>query len=126
MFAPAPPRPEIPKAQSFADKAKGGYQSPYDLPMDVVKSPRKRSSMQQMSRPSTSSSMAPPTGLPMSTSGQSQAPPMADSGRPGSSYSVSSQQAGGAALGGQKPPALKSSNSGFFEDLPMASPKSRP
>ncbi|KAH7033427.1 Sec23-binding domain of Sec16-domain-containing protein [Microdochium trichocladiopsis] len=122
MFAPAPPRPEVPKAQSFADKAKGGYQSPYDLPMDVVKSPKKRSSMQQMSRPSTSSSMAPPTGLPRSASGQSQAAPMAPPPRPGSGQSVHSQHQGNA----PKPPALKPSSSGFFEDLPMASPKSRP
>ncbi|KAL3957329.1 hypothetical protein ACCO45_007907 [Purpureocillium lilacinum] len=32
---PAPPRPELTKAQSFADKAKGGYASPYDLPTDL-------------------------------------------------------------------------------------------
>ncbi|KAI6869830.1 hypothetical protein KC343_g2464 [Hortaea werneckii] len=30
-------RPELRQAQSFADKSKGGYQSPYDLPMEVVK-----------------------------------------------------------------------------------------
>ncbi|KAJ1329578.1 COPII coat assembly protein SEC16 [Microdochium nivale] len=103
MFAPTPPRPEIAKAQSFADKAKGGYQSPYDLPMDVVKSPKKRSSMQQLPRPSTIQSQAPPTGLPRAASGPA-------------------HQLGGV----HKPPALRPSNSGFFEDLPMASPKSRP
>ena len=34
-------RPEMVKAQSYADKSKGGYSSPYDLPMDISK-PRKR------------------------------------------------------------------------------------
>lgn len=122
MFAPTPPRPEVAKAQSFADKAKGGYQSPYDLPMDVVKFPKKRASMQSMSRPSTSQSMAPPAGLPRSASGQAPATSMAPPLRPDSSQSFHGQPQGAA----HKPPALRSSNSGFFEDLPMASPRSRP
>ena len=38
---PTPARPQMQSsAQSFADKSKGGYTSPYDLPMDVR--PRKR------------------------------------------------------------------------------------
>ena len=45
--ASQPSRPEISKAQSFADKSKGGYASPYDLPMDVTR-PRKRQSVQQL------------------------------------------------------------------------------
>ncbi|KIM96000.1 hypothetical protein OIDMADRAFT_132996 [Oidiodendron maius Zn] len=49
-----PPRPELPKAESFANKAKGGYASPYDLPMEVVK-PRKRPSLQQMNHSGTHS-----------------------------------------------------------------------
>ncbi|KAI9763162.1 MAG: vesicle coat component [Geoglossum simile] len=36
---------ETPRAESFSDKSKGGYTSPYDLPIDVR--PRKRASMQQ-------------------------------------------------------------------------------
>jgi len=43
---PHQPRPNASKAQSFADKSKGGYASPYDLPMDVVK-PRKRPAASQ-------------------------------------------------------------------------------
>lgn len=35
------PRPDLPKAQSFADKSKGGYSSPYDLPTDIIM-PRRR------------------------------------------------------------------------------------
>lgn len=39
---PRPSRPQLQAStQSFADKSKGGYTSPYDLPMDVTR-PRKR------------------------------------------------------------------------------------
>lgn len=42
-----PARPQIPPSmQSFSDKSKGGYTSPYDLPMDVVR-PKKRNYQQQ-------------------------------------------------------------------------------
>jgi hypothetical protein len=50
-------RPPITTAQSFVDKAKGGYQSPYDLPMEVVK-PRRRP--QQTPRESSNQFPAPP------------------------------------------------------------------
>ena len=40
-----PPMP--PSTQSFADKSKGGYTSPYDLPMDVTR-PKKRIVHQQL------------------------------------------------------------------------------
>ena len=44
---PLSSRPQIPAStQSFADKSKGGYTSPYDLPMDVTR-PRKRPPYQQ-------------------------------------------------------------------------------
>lgn len=62
---PEDPRPDLAnKAQSFANKTKGGYSSPYDLPMDVTK-PRKRVSMQQMSSAyaqSPPAPVAPPRG----------------------------------------------------------------
>ncbi|PFH63076.1 hypothetical protein XA68_18213 [Ophiocordyceps unilateralis] len=48
-----PPRPEAWRAQSFADKSKGGYSSPYDLPTDLLSNtvkPRKRTSLQQLPR----------------------------------------------------------------------------
>lgn len=63
-FAPAPAfgapplRPEVNKAASFADKSKGGYTSPYDLPADIVK-PRKRPTAQQKS-PLVGASQPPP------------------------------------------------------------------
>ncbi|KAK0101171.1 vesicle coat component [Cadophora gregata] len=119
-FQPQPPRPEMPKAQSFADKAKGGYASPYDLPMDVVK-PRKRVSMQTMNRTHASAEMAPPRSSSM------QAPPpppraaSAGISPPTSSYSQPSQMQPGAQA--QLPKTVRKTQSGFFEELPMSKPK---
>ncbi|KAI6785067.1 COPII coat assembly protein-like protein [Emericellopsis cladophorae] len=64
-----PPLPgsDQPKAQSFADKSKGGYASPYDLPTDIIASvpkPRKRPSTQQMYAPSAPAQQGPPPGPP--------------------------------------------------------------
>ncbi|KAL9121589.1 MAG: hypothetical protein Q9187_001850 [Circinaria calcarea] len=42
-------RPGMPeKRESFVDKSKGGYTSPYDLPMDVTSRPKKRTNLQQL------------------------------------------------------------------------------
>ncbi|KAG6356685.1 hypothetical protein INS49_014559 [Diaporthe citri] len=70
---PARP-PAVNKAQSFADKAKGGYHSPYDLPMEVVK-PKKRASLQQMPRASPAPVSGPPAP-PRTSSMHSQGPPV--------------------------------------------------
>ncbi|PVH75739.1 hypothetical protein DL98DRAFT_657921 [Cadophora sp. DSE1049] len=117
-FQPPPPRPEMPKAQSFADKAKGGYASPYDLPMDVVK-PRKRVSMQTMNRAQAPADIAPPRSSSM------QAPPpraaSAGTSPPTSSQSQPNQIQAGAQA--QPPKTVRKSQSGFFEDLPMSRPK---
>ena len=116
-------RPEPNKAQSFADKAKGGYHSPYDLPMEVVK-PRKRASMQHIPR-STGSPIQPgPPPPPRSTSmnGPGAAPaqePAAVLSPPSSSHSNQAPP-----LANKPPPQLRSKSS-FFEDLPMTS-KPRP
>lgn len=114
--AQAPHRPPISSAQSFVDKAKGGYQSPYDLPMEVVK-PRRRgpqtpreTSSQMPAPPPRSSSFhqppAPPNGSPAppmpNASNASMAPPTSASGTP----SIPSQM-------------TPKTASGFFEDLPM-------
>ena len=116
-FQPPPPRPEMPKAQSFADKAKGGYASPYDLPMDVVR-PRKRASMQTMSRSQAPADIAPPRSSSM------QNPPRAASAGitpPTNSHSQPNQTQTGAEA--QPPKTVRKSQSGFFEDLPMSRPK---
>ena len=118
-------RPVLPKAQSFADKAKGGYASPYDLPMEVVK-PRKRVSMQQMNRGYNAAPQqnAPP---PRSSSMHSQPPPSrastASLSPPTSSQSFqpSQLQPSQPATSSKPPPTLKSKGSSFFEDLPISS-----
>ncbi|TGJ80274.1 hypothetical protein E0Z10_g8492 [Xylaria hypoxylon] len=122
-YGAPPPKPNIPKTQSFVNKSKGGYQSPYDLPMDVVK-PRKRASAQQLPRVNVGSP-APPLALPLrSASVYAQPPPsggsVSSSSPPSSSHS--SQPPSHGAL--KSAPQLKSKSS-FFEDLPMTS-KPRP
>jgi COPII coat assembly protein SEC16 len=126
---PQQPKPETVKSQSFADKSKGGYSSPYDLPMEVVK-PRKRVSMQQMARgynnappPSTfppprSSSMVTQGPPPSRGSASSMSPPVASPSlhqapaKPSSLPASTPQQA--------TSPSLNSS-SGFFAELPVVS-----
>ncbi|KAL7625390.1 vesicle coat component [Parahypoxylon ruwenzoriense] len=119
----APPKPAIPKAQSFADKSKGGYTSPYDLPMEVVK-PKKRISMQQLPRANVTS-LAPPVGPPRSASMYSQPPPPSGGSNTSLSPPTSSHSNHHPPPVAQKStPTLKAKPS-FFEDLPMAS-KPRP
>lgn len=98
---PPPQRPDMNKAQSFADKSKGGYSSPYDLPSDLVTNvvkPRKRSSMQQLSQ----AVQAPPPPGPQRSA--SHGPPP---------VSTQGQQAKPSNAGAQH-------KDNFFEDLPMA------
>lgn len=124
-------RPELPKAQSFADKSKGGYHSPYDLPMEVVK-PRKRVSIQHM-HPNYNN--APPASVPppRSSSLYNQPPPPPSRGStsslspPTSSHGIpqiKAQPIPTPSSSGQSqgPPAktVRKSQSGFFEELPMS------
>ncbi|ROT42144.1 hypothetical protein SODALDRAFT_326309 [Sodiomyces alkalinus F11] len=108
-------RPEAPKAQSFVDKSKGGYTSPYDLPMEVVK-PRKRASMQHLPRSIQTSSPPGPTSLPpRSSSMQTQMSPV-----PGPPPVVG--HAGETPPVAQKPTAPPpKQKENFFEDLPVTS-----
>ncbi|KAI1322498.1 Sec23-binding domain of Sec16-domain-containing protein [Xylariaceae sp. FL0255] len=112
-FAAPPPKPDLPKTQSFASKSKGGYQSPYDLPMDVVK-PKKRASAQQLPRASPTLQSAPPR----SASTYSQ-PPLSG----GSVSSLSPPSSGHSnqqpTFGAQKPNPQLRPKSSFFEDLPV-------
>ncbi|KAG9228546.1 Sec23-binding domain of Sec16-domain-containing protein [Amylocarpus encephaloides] len=121
-------RPGASTTQSFANRSKGGYESPYDLPMEVVK-PRKRVSMQNMGRgynatppasvpPPRSSSMYTQPASPPRTSTASMSPPT-------SSHRIQNQQRIPSTA--QPPKRLESSSHGFFEDLPMSSrPKPAP
>ncbi|KAH8772605.1 COPII coat assembly protein SEC16 [Diaporthe sp. PMI_573] len=104
--------PAVNKAQSFADKAKGGYSSPYDLPMEVVK-PKKRASLQQMHRASPALAPAPPAP-PRSSSMHSQGPPVPHI--PSAPSSVHPGQA----PSDTKPPQQLKSKASFFEDLPSS------
>ncbi|KAL1583061.1 hypothetical protein WHR41_08442 [Cladosporium halotolerans] len=120
--APAqqPERPALTSAQSFVDKAKGGYQSPYDLPMEVVK-PRRRP--MQTPQPSAQTSAPPPRSSsfhqPSQTPDMSAAPPVPNhlNGPPAPPQTA-----------GVTPPVppkqTPKSDSGFFADLPVA-PKLR-
>lgn len=128
-------RPGIKQAQSFVDKAKGGYESPYDLPMDVVQ-PTRRRPQQPMRQPSGaqgSNAAAPPPRSSSFGSG-GQPPPARTSSVSSLSPPQSSYQAGAAAHPAAAPatPAAlprstSSTGSGFFEDLPVApKPRARP
>ncbi|KAF4876115.1 COPII coat assembly protein sec16 [Colletotrichum siamense] len=109
-------RPEPSKAQSFAAQSKGGYTSPYDLPMQVVV-PKKRASTSQAPRsPATGPAPGPP---PRSSSMHASTPPPPRA----ASSSVSpptSSHSGQPPAGGKPAPVLRNKDS-FFEDLPMTS-----
>ncbi|EJP64492.1 COPII coat assembly protein SEC16 [Beauveria bassiana ARSEF 2860] len=115
-YAPAAPRhTDTPKAESFADKAKGGYASPYDLPTDLVSmniKPRKRPSLPNPAQETAPSSMSAP---PRTANAYALPPgPVASASPPAS----------GAAS--QAPPARSASRQeSFFEDLPVVA-KPRP
>ncbi|SMR59027.1 unnamed protein product [Zymoseptoria tritici ST99CH_3D1] len=113
----APQRPSAQTAQSFADRSKGGYQSPYDLPMDVVKQPRQRP---RQSLPNQPAPVPPPRSTSMSSQpGNSATPPVAGQAAvPAPPSSVN---------GAVAAKTVPRSASGFFEDLPMApKPRTRP
>ncbi|KAF2865564.1 Sec23-binding domain of Sec16-domain-containing protein [Massariosphaeria phaeospora] len=120
-------RPTMPSStQSFVDKAKGGYSSPYDLPEDIVKT-RKRPAARTMAtaplpqlagppprsssmygNPSVSASRPPPVS---NMSASSLSPPT-------SGHSMQTQMSGLP----QKPAApSKSPSNDFFAELPVNS-----
>ena len=58
---PPPPksiRPDMPEAKSFAKMSKGGYSSPYDLPLEFL--PKKRGNLQQISSGIPPQAIVPP------------------------------------------------------------------
>ncbi|EFX03970.1 copii vesicle coat protein [Grosmannia clavigera kw1407] len=119
---PSQERP-APKAQSFADKSKGGYHSPYDLPMDVVK-PRKRPSMQHLPR-TVEAASAPPPGPPIlarSTSMQTLTLPSVLQPNYEQSPAAPLPKAQATPLSA---PVIAPVHESFFEELPMVS-KARP
>lgn len=138
-YGAPPPRPAANKAQSFADRSKGGYSSPYDLPMEIVK-PRKRNTQPQQ-QPYRASAIAPlgPPAPPRTSSTYSQnspavpgppaqapVPQLPGQGQqsvPGVSPPASNHSGQSPALA--RPPHSLQSKPAFFEDLPMSN-KTRP
>ena len=115
-------RPQMPAStQSFADKSKGGYTSPYDLPMDVTR-PKKRTVYQQVHPNSETQSAIrrppPPRSSSMFTGGLSQLqsqPPQKVSGNYPSNQIASIPPS---------QPKLASNHGSFFEDLtPSVKPR---
>lgn len=114
-------RPQMPPStQSFADKSKGGYTSPYDLPMDVNR-PKKRTPYQQL-RPNSDAQVAaarppPPRSSSMFTGAL---PPLhAEPPVPRLPSVVSSVPTGNGL-----PPLKASPSMGtFFEELPSSKPR---
>jgi hypothetical protein len=112
-------------AQSFADKAKGGYASPYDLPEDIVttrKRPAPRtavSAVQPAAPPPRTSSMSSNPGPPR--------PPLSSSmsvsslSPPSSGHSMRAQMTGMPPSAAPKPATAKSPSSDFFAELPITS-----
>ena len=112
-------RPQMPPStQSFADKSKGGYTSPYDLPMDVTR-PKKRTPHQQL-RPNSDAQVAPVRPPPPRSSSMfTGALPSIDAEPP------VPRLPSGVFTSKALPPPLKASPSmgNFFEELPSGKPR---
>lgn len=107
-----PPAPEQNKPQSFVDKAKGGYTSPYDLPMEVVK-PKLRPPTSALR--STSTPTAPPPGVPPPARSSSMTSPVTPTAGAFGSFPPPPP----------KVPAVAKPKEKFFEELPIVA-KPRP
>ena len=114
---PLSSRPQLPAStQSFADKSKGGYTSPYDLPMDVTR-PKKRTPYQQTRpNPDVQAASARPPPPRSSSMFVSAAPPMGP--QPPvprlPSAQVNPPLSSGISPSLKSPPSVGS----FFEELP--------
>ncbi|CAI7665358.1 unnamed protein product [Penicillium glandicola] len=105
-FSQAPQNPVTTRGESFAERSKQGYKSPYDLPDDISR-PRKPV-VTHKPVPPTVTSMPPPP-----PPGASSVPIPAAAGFPPLAASPPAVVA---------PPAPKN----FYEELPLPPPKSRP
>lgn len=128
-------RPQLPEsAQSFSDKSKGGYTSPYDLPMDVTR-PKKRIYLKQTQtaldiRVSSNPPPPPPRSSSISSAVSSAiTSPVVDSYP--ISHSIPAANTNSSSFSSQPPLARatstfvtsKPSTSSFFEELPSAKPR---
>ncbi|OMP86705.1 COPII coat assembly protein SEC16 [Diplodia seriata] len=126
-----PQRPAMSSsAQSYADKAKGGYASPFDLPDDIVKQPPRKKIVHASVVPAPGSRAPPPRSSSMYSNASSPSLPPPTSTFPPSPMPVQSPMTPSGGFPGQpasKPPSLSSkpSTGDFFEDLPVVA-KPRP
>lgn len=112
---PAPPQ----KTESFVDQ-KGGYKSPYDLPMEITK-PRKRPQMQQPAQSNRSMPPPPPRTSSMS-SNQSLQSPFSPTFPPGTEMAAPAQSFRAiprSATVASPPKASSTAKGSFFEELPI-------
>lgn len=101
----------VQREQSFVDKSKGGYSSPYDLPTDIVPvKARKR-----------------PSALPSQSTNQAPLPPPRSSSFNQSAPNSALSPPSSAGLGGAKPApkTAPKNNVAMFEELPMIQRPSR-
>ncbi|KAF2731402.1 hypothetical protein EJ04DRAFT_526149 [Polyplosphaeria fusca] len=126
-YAQQPSRPPMQSsAQSFADKAKGGYASPYDLPEDIVttrKKPAHRPSMNSLVQPTPPPPPPPPRTSSMSSTGAARPPPPSNMSAsslspPSSSHSMQAPTTGFSQNAPPKPAPSKTASSDFFAELP--------
>lgn len=124
-------QPLVSKAQSFADQAKGGYKSPYDLPMDIAK-PLKRPQGQRATSQAQQGIPPPPRSSSMSSQKQLQSPFTPTNttfGFAAASSATQSPSTGNRVTSAPTPsqtgPVRPPSTSSFFEELPITS-KPRP
>ncbi|KAJ5657608.1 uncharacterized protein N7484_001257 [Penicillium longicatenatum] len=109
-YTQQPPNPVTSRGESFAERSKEGYKSPYDLPDDLSR-PRRSVLTHKPTPPKVDNSMPPPP------------PPgsnMMQSSTPYAAPPASTPPVGPAAAA--PPPAPKN----FFEELPLPPPRSRP
>ncbi|RMZ67153.1 COPII coat assembly sec16 [Pyrenophora seminiperda CCB06] len=125
------PRPPMANsAQSFVDKSKGGYASPYDLPEDIIttrKRPAPRttvSNIQPTPPPPRTSSVNSNTGPPRPPFSSSMS--VSSLSPPSSGQSMQPQMTGMPSTAPPKPASTsKSPSSDFFAELPVTT-KPRP
>ncbi|KAL2855406.1 Sec23-binding domain of Sec16-domain-containing protein [Aspergillus pseudoustus] len=111
---PEPPAP-LPKTESFAERSKEGYRSPYDLPEDLA--PRHRPAVKPVVAPAASL----PTPPPPRSSSIPVPPPQSTAGVPTPPLGANSPPKAVA-------PAPVPMPKNFYEDLPLppVRPRSRP
>ena len=121
-------RPGMPSAsQSFVDKSKGGYHSPFDLPEDIIASRKRPVVHHTVTAPAQHVPAPPPRSSSMYTDPNAglvrpPPPPMAMSGMtpPSSSHSMKSPLSG-------QPTLSKPASTEFFAELPVTTkPKPPP